>query len=58
VRPALSFATWDRPAAVIVDALAMRKRVEGFTLRAQGLDPAALLAAYRAEFSSGSEFST
>ena len=49
VHSALSFATWDVPAAEIVDALATRARVERLVLRAQGLDAPALLAAYREE---------
>ena len=49
VHAALSFATWDVPAAEIVDALATRARVERLVLRAQGLDAPELLAAYREE---------
>jgi len=49
VHSALSFATWDVPAAEIIDALATRARVERLVLRAQGLDAPALLAAYREE---------
>ena len=49
VHPALSFATWDVPAADIVAALATRARVERLVLRAQGLDAPALLVAYREE---------
>jgi hypothetical protein len=50
VQPALEFATWDAPVERVVDALAMRRRVAHIAVRAQGLDPASLLAAYRAEF--------
>jgi hypothetical protein len=49
VHSALSFATWDVPAAEIVAALATRARVERLVLRAQGLNGAALLAACREE---------
>jgi hypothetical protein len=50
VHPALEFATWDVPAATIVEALATRRRVQDLAVRAQGLDASSLLAAYRKEF--------
>ena len=51
VHPALEFATWDAPAASIVEALDVQRRVVQLALRVQGLDAASQLAAYRAEFS-------
>ena len=50
VHPALEFATWDVPAAAIVEALATRRRVQDLAVRAQGFDASSLLAAYRKEF--------
>ncbi len=50
VHPALEFATWDAPVERVVEALDVRRRVVQLALRAQGLDPASLFAAYRAEF--------
>jgi hypothetical protein len=50
VHSSLSFATWDVPAASILDAIAIRERVERFALRVQGLDASGLLAAYREDF--------
>lgn len=50
VHAALEFATWDVPAAAIVEALTTRRRVQALAVRAQGLDASSLLAAYRTEF--------
>ncbi|HMK12864.1 MAG TPA: hypothetical protein VK461_14840 [Acidimicrobiales bacterium] len=51
VHTALSFATWDARAETILEALATRDRIARFTVRVQGLEATALLAAYREEFS-------
>jgi hypothetical protein len=50
VVPALSFATWDAPVSAIVDALALRTRLERFAVRTQGLSNEQRLDAYRVEF--------
>ncbi len=51
VPSALSFATWDAPAATVIEALTTHERVRDLAVEGQGLDSQALLAAYRAEFS-------
>lgn len=50
VLPALEFATWDVPAASVVEALTARRQVQELAIRVQGLDAPSLLAAYRTEF--------
>ena len=50
VHPELEFATWDVPAAAIVEALATRRRVQDLAVRTQGLDVPSLLSAYRKKF--------
>jgi hypothetical protein len=50
VVPALSFATWDASVSTIVDALALRTRLEQFAVRTQGQSAQRRLDEYRAEF--------
>jgi hypothetical protein len=50
VVPSLSFATWDASVSAIVDALALRTRLERFAVRTQRLSNEQRLDAYRVEF--------